>query len=235
MSDRPLAVLCVHGIQGSPRQFDWLLRELPEGVRRVNLTLPGHGGDVRQFRRSAMAEWQAAVDAALTELSADCDVLFVGHSMGCLLGIDACAQGVGRIRALALLACPLRLRPTWRYLRNNWLAAAGRRMDDPFVAAAREMNGVSAKHPLAYLSCARPYLQLLGKIRAVRPLLPGIAVPVLAFHSERDEIVSAASLRLLDALPVSRTRIARGCGHFLYSAAARAEIAEAVLALLREI
>lgn len=235
MSDKPLAVLCVHGIQGSPRQFDWLLRGLPEGVKTVNLTLPGHGGDVRAFRRSSMAEWQAAADAALVELSAAHDVLFVGHSMGCLLGIDACARGVGNVRALALLACPLRLRPTWRYLRNNYLAVAGRQLNDPFVAAAREMNGVRAKHPLAYLCCWRQYLQLLGKIRDVRRLLPGIAVPVLAFQSERDEIVSAASLRLIGALPNARTHFARGSGHFLYAESARAEISEAILDLLHEI
>ena len=233
MSDKRLAVLCVHGIQGTPRQFDWLIRALPQGTPFVNLTLPGHGGEVKDFRGSTMAQWQTAVDRALEELSAEHEVLFIGHSMGCLLGIDARARNIGNVRALVLLACPLRIRPTWRYVRNNYLAAAGRRLEDPFVAAAQQMNGVSADHPLAYLTCARQYLQLLKKIRAVRGLLSKIDAPVLAIQSERDEIVSGTSLRSLAALPGARTLIARDSGHFLYSESARAEITEAVLCLIR--
>ena len=235
MSHKPLAVLCVHGIQGSPRQFEWLLRALPEDIRSVNLTLPGHGGGVREFRQSSMAQWQKAVDDALIALSAQYDVLFVGHSMGCLLGIDACARRVGSVRALALLACPLRIRPTWRYLRNNFLAVLGRRLEDPFVAAAREMNGVQADHPAAYLSCARQYLQLLMKIRGTRALLPRIAAPMLAFQSEWDEIVSAASLRAFESLPNARAHIAKGSGHYLYSESAQAEILDSILKLFHEI
>ena len=233
MSDKRLAVLCVHGIQGTPRQFDWLIRALPQTVPAVNLTLPGHGGGVKDFRGSSMSQWQAAVDRALEELSAEHEVLFIGHSMGCLLGIDACARNIGDVRTLVLLACPLRIRPSWRYVRNNYLAAAGRRLDDPFVAAAQQMNGVSAGHPLAYLTCARQYLQLLKKIRAVRGLLSKIDAPVLAVQSERDEIVSGASLRSLAALPGARTLIVQDSGHFLYSESARAEITDAVLRLIQ--
>ena len=228
MADQRLAVLCVHGIQGSPRQFDWLVRAFPREVPVVNLTLPGHGGTVRDFRRSTLAQWQMAVDRALEELSAEHEVLFIGHSMGCLLGIDACVRNVGNIRSLVLLACPLYIRPTWRYLRNNYLAAAQKHLDDPFVSAAREMNGVSAGHPLAYLSCARQYLQLLGKMRAARGLLPKLNVPVLAIQSERDEIVSEKSFRHFGRC----TLVARDSGHFLYSERARTEITDAVLRLI---
>ena len=43
------AVLCVHGIQGSPTQFDWVLDALPEDYHGESILLPGHGGDVRLF------------------------------------------------------------------------------------------------------------------------------------------------------------------------------------------
>ena len=235
MSPKPLAVLCVHGIQGTPRQFDWLLRALPKSIPAVNLTLPGHGGGVAAFRRSSMAQWQGAADRALEELSAEHEVLYIGHSMGCLLGIDACVRGVGDVRALALLACPLRIRPTLRYIRNNYLAVVGRHLEDPFVAAAREMNGVSAQHPLAYLSCVRQYIQLFQKMRAVRRLLAKLDVPMLAVQSERDEIVSDRSLALLGALPGAHTLTARGSGHFLYTQAAQAEILHALRRLVPEL
>lgn len=47
-------VLCVHGIQGSPSQFDWIISSLPAHIAAENLLLPGHGEDVRAFRSSGM-------------------------------------------------------------------------------------------------------------------------------------------------------------------------------------
>lgn len=233
MNPSGTVILCVHGIQGSPSQFDWILSALGGHVPVENLLLPGHGGDVRAFRKSGMHAWQACVDAKITQLSARYEnILYIGHSMGCLLGIDACIRLKTRVRALMLLACPLALRPSWRYVKNNFCAAASIRLDDPFVAAARSGNSVQAASPLAYLSCLRPYLQLLFKMRSVRKQLAQLTLPVLAIHSQRDEIVSPRSLDYFKPLPRAKTAIAPDSGHFLYSPAARQEILSALGGLL---
>lgn len=233
MNPSGTVILCIHGIQGSPRQFDWLLPALPGHIPVENLLLPGHGADVRAFRRSGMPVWQAFVDAKVQELSSRYEsILFIGHSMGCLLGIDACIRLHTKVQALVLLACPLRLRPSWRYVWNNFCAAASIRLNDPFVAAARTGNSVEAKSPLAYLSCVRPYLQLLKKMRTVRRQFPGLALPVLAVHSQRDEIVGSRSLEYFKSLPRAETMIVPDSGHYLYSSAARQEIIRAVRELL---
>lgn len=233
-NDQPVAVLCIHGIQGSPKQFRWIIDALPSGLPVENLLLPGHGGDVRDFARSHMAQYQACVDEALARLSSNgASVLVVGHSMGCLLAIDACRRGVGKTGALALLACPLSLRPTLRYFKTAMRAASKEQTADPFVSAAREANSVQASSPLKYLGCARPYAQLLWKICKVRRQVAGIQVPLLGIHSGKDEIVGAKSLRLLQAAPHAQTCIARESGHFRYTDSDRDLILRSILALLK--
>lgn len=232
MKSPDTVVLCIHGIQGSPHQFDWIVSNLPDHIAIENLLLPGHGADVCSFRRSGMKVWQSFVDEKIRELGKRYEnILFIGHSMGCLLGIDACIRLETRVRSLVLLACPLALRPSWRYVRNNFCAVASIRLDDPFVAAARTGNSVQAKSPLAYLSCLRPYLQLLLKMRAVRKQLSALKLPVLAIHSERDEIVSPRSLSYFEARPRAKTALAPASGHYLYSPAARMEILKALWTL----
>ena len=228
-----VGVLCIHGIQGSPRQFDWIIAALPAHAAVENLLLPGHGGDVRAFRQSNMRLWQACVDDALNRMRTRCDsILVVGHSMGCLLAMDACLRNAAGVKALVLLACPLRLRPTLRYVRNAVRAAAKWHTDDPFVAAAIAANGVSAAHPLAYLGCTGPYMQLLAKIPKVRRDMKGLKMPVLAMHSDRDEIVSEKSLEYIRRLPGGRACIAPESGHFRYGDEAKALILRSILDLL---
>lgn len=233
MPSSRIAVLCVHGIQGSPGQFNWVIPALPEHADVHRLLLPGHGADVRTFRKSGMAQWQACVDEALEGLSAQYEnVYYIGHSMGCLLGIDACIRGKGSIAGLYLLACPLSLRPSLRYVKNSLCAAMGWKLNDPYIAAARAGNSVQAASPLAYLSCIRPYMDLLNKIGSVRRQLPALTVPVTAVHSDGDEIVGVASLRFFDGLPGARTHIVPGSGHYLYGEAARSIITGDILSAL---
>ena len=67
--------LLIHGIQGHPRQFQFLIDRLPEGTPYRNLLLPGHGADVKVFRCSRQEEWLAAVREAAVELRGQCDAL----------------------------------------------------------------------------------------------------------------------------------------------------------------
>ena len=82
MKERSTAVLFVHGIQGSPGQFQFLIEALPAGVEVRNLLLPGHGGSARDFRSSDRAAWLAAVGGeAKRLLEQGRRVVYVGHSM----------------------------------------------------------------------------------------------------------------------------------------------------------
>ena len=225
-------LLCVHGIQSGPERFSEVERALAGRFDVVRLLLPGHGSDVRSFRTSGMDAWQACVDEEIDDLRRKYRrIVYLGHSMGGLLGIDACLRG-HCVDAMILLACPLRIRMTWRYLCNSVCAVLGWWDQNPFVHATRLGNSVQARHPWEYLSCARPYGQLLRKSRDVRRRVGALTIPVAALHGSRDEIVHRRSLDCFKGMANASQRILSGCGHEYYTEEARGIILAMVEAAL---
>ena len=97
-------VLMVHGIQGSPKQFSFLAQSLPENVMTNCLLLPGHGEGVAQFKHSGQESWLSALVNAAKDMRQKCRrLVFVGHSMGCLLGLIAEKKNPGLFDHLILL------------------------------------------------------------------------------------------------------------------------------------
>lgn len=227
-------ILFVHGIQGSPAQFSFLTERLPEDIRVRNLLLPGHGTDVKTFRRSGREQWLAAVRQTAEELRGQCDrMVFVGHSMGCLLGLETERECPGTFSGMVLLCCPFHIRPTARYFRNSFLASRPEReTDDAFVRAAREANSVTVEHPVQYLSCMHPYLELLRLMRTVRKNGAAPACPVRFLFSEKDEIVSSRSARFVRERFGAEPEILPDCGHNWFSAEGKERFADIPNAML---
>lgn len=97
----------IHGFMGSPAQFSRLAEVArAAGSQSRLITLPGHGGGVREFMRAGRSAWLAHVETELADLRAQHEkLLLVGHSMGGLLAINAAAkqpEGIAGILALAL-------------------------------------------------------------------------------------------------------------------------------------
>lgn len=185
------AALFVHGIQGSPEQFDFLIRALPQGTPYRAVLLPGHGGAVKQFRRSDRQAWAQAVRKAAVELGqTHKKVVFVGHSMGCLLGLQAAIRDGLPFDKMLFIACPFKVRLTMRYLRCARLAMSKRATDDPAALAMRKANSVRARRLIQYFTCVKPYLELLRLIRDVNRISPKPLLRVTAAFPAHDEIVS---------------------------------------------
>jgi len=220
-------VLCVHGIQGSPLQFEWLVKSLPSDVDYKCILLPGHGTTIQNFRKTGAAEWveytyRACMDA---KEKYKC-VIYVGHSMGCLLGINAAASLDMHFDAMLLMACPIRLKPSIRYFVNNYRAVAGCRAADPYVDAVRRSNSVRANSPYQYLSCIKPYVGLFKLTRKAKKQLADLRTPVTLIHSEKDEIVSKKSLATFENNTNNKPIVAAESGHFLYTSEAKRKIQE---------
>ncbi len=119
------AVVAVHGLPGSARDFRWLAAALT-GVRVVRLELPGFGETpLATAPGPSLAARGAFVVSALEALGVERCVL-LGHSMGGGVALAAAVQAPARVAALGLIAS-IGLRPhrMFRRLRAPRLFAAG--------------------------------------------------------------------------------------------------------------
>jgi carboxylesterase len=226
------AVIFVHGILGSPSQFTYLVDSLGSRITVANLLLPGHGGTVRDFARSGMAAWQSHVDACVAELAkTHRDILLVGHSMGCLLSVQAALTYPDHIRGLFMLAMPLVIRVPSPAVINRMKGALGGDSGQDYAEwrlASEEAGSVSALRQLDYLPALPRFLELFIKSRKTRRLVARVAAPIFAVHSEFDETVSPRSLRYIEGLPGAAVMIARDSGHFYYPEQAKLLISDAL-------
>ena len=234
LGQSPDVVLFIHGIQGSPSQFGWLMDVLPPETDFINLLLPGHGRSVRAFRTNGKAEWENAVNELIRLLSkAYRRIIIVGHSMGGLLALNAARLMPDAISALLLLNCPFALRPTWRYLRNNLLAILPVPSRDPYVLATREANSVPLRFSLTTLLVVRPFVNLLALICSGRRDLRALPMPVCACWAERDEIVSPASMDIC-AQKGFEVQLYSRCGHNYFTDEAKHNIQQTFLRILSQ-
>src|SRR5215210_627449 len=92
-----LPVLMLHGWSDSWRSFEGVLPRLPDSIRALALTLPGHGDATGPDRHTArdMAEDVVAFLDALGIESA----LITGHSMGTIVAPRAAVDHPDRVGA----------------------------------------------------------------------------------------------------------------------------------------
>ena len=157
-------------------------------------------------------------------------LVLIGTSMGGILALEACRQAPRRVRAMALLGSTAR--PDTLQMKELRIEAAmlfeQGRMDEVLRA-----NIPFAFHPSKsadralvadYLAMVRRAgaAQLARQNRAMaaradlRPLLPGIACPVLVVCGEDDLLTPpACSEEIAAAVPQARLEQLPACGHLL--------------------
>lgn len=232
------AVLMVHGILGSPRQFDFLLPAIPENWSVYNVLLDGHGKGVQDFSDTSMLRWEQQVRRTLSKLTRSyTDIVLVGHSMGTLLLLDAARYFPERIRALFLLNVPLTatLKPE---IVENSLKNMLDMVSPDDIQAVSAQNACSidlVKTPWSYLGWLPRYLELFQKMHDTPPLLEHIQVPCFAFHSRNDELVAKKSLSMLQKHAHITTSVLEHSGHFYYAAEDQALMCAAFERLCAEI
>ena len=227
------AVLFLHGILGTPRHFKDFIPLVPYNWTISAPLLPGHGGSTRDFSKSSMAAWKKTAEEAAEELLRTHKRIFiVAHSMGTLFAIRQALKKPQRVQGLFLLAAPLKLGVKPAAAENMAKLYFNRiREEDLPAIAARDACSISlSRNILVYLGWAPRYLELFREIRTVRKLAGEVKVPVVAFQSVQDELVSrkAAVYFGEDAvcrfLPNSR--------HYYYAAEDREEMLRAFSAFL---
>ncbi len=194
-----VAMLFLHGIVSTPRHFDDLIAMVPKDISVRALLLDGHGKSVRDFGRSSMEKWEAQVQQAVNDLSESHEKLYlVGHSMGTLFSICHAAKNE-KIAGLFLLASPLKVFVRWKAVTSILRIIYGTidPGDEITLAMKDSLSVTHSKNPFHYIRWIPRFLELFRKIRRTRKEIPKLQIPVYAYPSVKDELVSMKSVKYL--------------------------------------
>lgn len=194
----PVGALVIHGHTGSVAETRPMGEYLADHGLSVRCPLlPGHGTTVEDLTRIRWQEWTESVDAALGELQAGCDIVFVaGLSLGSLLTLWLGAEHP-EIAGLVVMAPAIkeqsRLAPLARGARYvlKYNPLSGITEDNPGDPQANDRIWSYDKIPLW---SAAETLQLQGQVRKA---LPEIRQPILLFQGRRDPILAADAAQIV--------------------------------------
>lgn len=230
------AVLFIHGIMGTPKQFDFLIAGIPHDVSYFRLVLAGHGATVREFSLASMSQWKQQVRDAIASLREDGyeKIVAVTHSMGGLLALNA-ARDI-KVDHMLLLNMPLAIWPTFKFLAvpvavSLNYAPEG---DDTFKAAMTCAGVRPGGNIFHYFRSIARFVELLSLMGSTRRMLAEATCPADAYFSKGDEIVALRSAKILKRRPLTRIGLLPTSGHFYYSPSDSHTIASSLASILRD-
>lgn len=222
----PLAdtlVIFIHGIVEGPSQFrPFIDITLQAGCSCAALLLPGHGGSASEFAHSSQREWILYVKRELEHFRQQYPhLILVGHSMGTLLSMIAYTENPSGIDGLIVIAAPLHIQVSMRAIRNNLKIAFSESIppNDPAYPLTKAISVAHCPIP-QYVTWVPRLADLFRLIAQTRKVLPQIRVPLLAIHSDRDELVGIRSIDYLrQSVPETYLHIVRlpHSTHFTYT------------------
>ncbi|MCP4003522.1 MAG: alpha/beta fold hydrolase [bacterium] len=208
------AVLCVHGLTGTPYEVRPIAEALAHnGFVCVGPLLPGHGTTPAELSIVSHQQWLEAVERAWDALAKRHPRVYVlGLSLGGLLSL-ALAQN-RPVAGAVIMAAPLRLGRAVRYgvpLLHRWLREIPKTPGilDP---QARAVHPGYDRMPLSSVN------QLIHLARRVRGDLARIDAPLQLIFSRCDETVDLQNLdQIINGVksPQIETLILEDSGHVL--------------------
>lgn len=222
------AVLFIHGINATPRFFDEYTAALPPDVSVHSLLLPGHGGTVKDFGCHGAKEWENHVRAAVEELRAVHERIYiVGHSLGTLLAIREAVREDTGIAGMLLLCVPLRIwsRPT------AWLRNLHRVLQpEKYTEEMRACYGTETDWRLwRYIGWIPRYLELFILSRDARRKVSDLRVPSCVFMAAHDEQVSLRSEKCMAGNPAITLHRMPESSHHLFAPKDKKSIRDALI------
>lgn len=232
ISGSDTVVLFIHGIQGSPDQFEFLYPAVPEDWSIVSLLLDGHGGAVKDFSRTSMKKWKAQIQAEADALAEKYDSIYVvGHSMGTFFAMDIARRFPEKAKGLLLLCVPLVIGMTLRASVNSMKVIFTSPPDkSQMTAAARAAYSIEPDRRLwRYMGWIPRYLELFAEARAQRKLILSLSTPCHVYQSARDELVSRRSKKYIASNPYIILANLPGSSHSFFTAEDMNTLSEALV------
>lgn len=214
------AVLCIHGIVGSPNHFKRIIPVLPQNWSVYCIMLDGHGKTVEDFSETSMDKWKEQVSETCDYLSTKYDnIIIIAHSMGTLLSLNQSLEHCDKIKKMILFAVPLKV-----YVHPSMMSSSMRLVydkisdEDLLTLATRDACSVEPdKHIWKYLGWIPRFLELFELITDTRKIISKISVPTYVFQSRNDELVLYSAKEYLKGNPNIFVEVLENSGHFYYS------------------
>jgi pimeloyl-ACP methyl ester carboxylesterase len=128
------ALLAVHGVPGSVRDFRYLAPHLTDALRLIRVDLPGFGGSPAAAAAVRTLEGRASVVTALADLLGLERFAILGHSMGGATALVLAARDPRRV-SLSVLVASMALTPHRALgVPPSWFAALAAALDRPLLA-----------------------------------------------------------------------------------------------------
>ena len=178
------AVLCLHGLTGTPYEVRPLGEAFAKrGLRAVGPVLPGHNASPAELARVSHDSWLECTRLELARLRRAHQRVFVsGLSLGGLLALAAASDG--SVDRLVVVSTPLRLRgalvalvPLAKYFHPFVRKPTG---SDILDDAARR------RHPSYPVMPLRSVHELIRLQRRVRATLGRVRAPIFVAHGAHD-------------------------------------------------
>ena len=214
-----IAVLFLHGIIGSPHNFEKFYDIIPENVSYHAVLLEGHGGSVKEFGKAKMKNWKKQVSYALENLRKTHNkLIIVGHSMGTLFAIQETIKNSDKIEGLILMDSPMKayLHPIMLKYSCQFLLKLQSKSDPRSIAAVDVIAVKSDIFLWRYLTWIPRFLELFREIRATRPLVSKLNCNTSFYQSKDDELVPRSAVKYIKPHKNVDLHILENSTHFYY-------------------
>ncbi|MGG3623611.1 alpha/beta fold hydrolase [Bacillus gobiensis] len=187
-----IGCLCIHGFTGAPYEVeplaDYFKKSTDWDVQTI--TLPGHG-DTLALKGISFQEWLACAEIELVRMLKRCDELYIiGFSMGGMIAAYLAAKYP--VKKLVLLsAAALYINP------RQFIADLAHLWKDSVRGTLAE-NIIYSRYKKKFLKTPiSSAFQFQKLVKATKPALKSLELPVLIVQGECDAIVPVSSARFL--------------------------------------
>jgi carboxylesterase len=215
LGDGDRGVLLIHGFCGTPPEMRGLGEHLAaNGFRVHGALLAGCGTTPEDLLATSWTDWIDSAQAQLDALKSECRQVFVaGQSMGGTLSLLLAARNPD-VAAIATMAALVNL-GRWTEL-QLFLGRYIIKWHYPDRSSVDLWDKEGAKLLRSYNRRAmKSHIDLINLYRAAMREAPGIRVPALVMHGNRDGLVAPANARVIaDAIgPSAVVRYFERSGH----------------------
>ena len=237
-------IVFIHGFTESPNQFlDLEKLVYKKGYSLLNLLLPGHGKTSKDFYKNGYNQWINYLDTEVEKISKLYkNIILVGHSMGCLLGINLYLKNKYNIKGIFCINIPFNIRVDFKtFLAGAKICLMPNKIKDDFTKTMNDRTSVSDRKTFQYIFWIPRYIDLFYLSYKMYFNIKNIKIPTIYLQSYYDGLVSIKSAITLKKnikkynLKKATIIILKESGHFEYSKKDKYIIEKSFLTFIKRI